>query len=202
MNANPATQDTLLQLLIDNGALTPEQVQEVREEQERTGHSVHKIVSDHGLISEDDLLTIIANHLGTTIVDLQEMEIAPATMQTIPASAARMYNIVPIALKPSAVVLATSQLLPPEIIDEIRFVLTRDISFVMARSEDIKNLIGRFYGSDNASIDELLASLESEFEQDVGLQLREGKEGDETGVVEAANAAPVVRLVNLILYEA
>ncbi len=196
------SQETLLQLLMDNGALTAEQLEDVREEQQRTGNSVHQIVIDTGMLKEDDLLAVIANHLGTTIIDLKEMEISPQAIQTIPASVARLYNIVPIELKSNAVVLATSRLPTPEIVDEIRFVLTRDISFVIARENDIKSQIERFYGSDNISINDLLAALESEFEAGAGLQLREGKTEDETGLAEAANSAPVVRFVNLILYEA
>ncbi|MBU4200451.1 MAG: GspE/PulE family protein [Verrucomicrobia bacterium] len=195
-------QDPLLQLLKDNGALTPEQVADVCEEQARTGNSIHKIISDTGVIREDDLLVMIANHLGTTIVNLKEMDIQPTVIQTIPASVARMYNVVPIASKANSIVLATSQFPTLEVMDEIRFVLTRDISFVMAREEDIKNLIGRFFSNDNASINDMLSALELEFEQGMELQITEGKEADETGLEQAANSAPVVRFVNLILYEA
>ncbi len=195
-------QDPLLQLLTDNGALTSEQVEEIREEQGRTGKSVRNIISDTGMIKEDDLLAVIANHLGTTIVNLQEMDIPSEVTKSIPASVARMYNIAPIASKPDSIVLAISQLPTPEIVDEIRFVLTKDVTFIMAREDDIKNLIGRFYSDDNVSINDMLSDLESELEQGVGLQLTEGKEEDETGLKQVANSAPVVRFVNLILYEA
>ncbi len=201
--ADEPIQDPLLQLLVDSGTLNPEQVQDIRDEQDRTGNAVRKIVVDTGMIHEDDLLALIANHLGITLVDLKTLEIPPATLQAIPASVARMYNVVPVATRPDAVVLAIAQMPTPEIADEIRFVLTRNVTFVMAREDDIKMLIARVYSNDNASINDMLTALETEMEEGMSLKLTEpGKAEDETGIEEIANSAPVVRFVNLILYEA
>ncbi len=202
MAADPATHDPLLQLLIDNGSLNSSQVEEIREEQERTGNAVRKIVLDTGILREDELLSVIANHLGSTTVNLKEKEIPAPVLQAIPPSVARMYNVIPFAVQANSITLATCQLPTPEVVDELRFVLTRDVSFVLAREDDLKILIARFYSNDDASINEMLASLEAEFADGAALKLKEVKDEDITGLAELANAPPVVRFVNLILYEA
>ena len=193
--------EPLLHLLVDHHIVNQTQTNDILEEQKRTGNSVRRIVIDLEIINEDDLLVLIASHLGTTVVKLADKNISEDLVKTIPASVARMYNVVPISADSNSVVLAVSQLLGPEVVDEIRFVLTRDITFVLAREDDLKQLITKFYGEDSASMNEMLTSLETDMESGEVIELQEGKE-DESGIEQAANAKPVVRFVNVVLYEA
>ena len=193
--------DPLLQLLLDSGTVTADQAEEVLEEQKRTGNATRKVILDLGILSEDDLLVTIANNSGTTLIDLSEMEIPSSVFKSIPTGVARMYSVVPVKADSDSIELATAQFLAPEIMDEIRFVLSRDVTFVLAREDDVNNLITSNYGDESASMNDLLSTLESEMEEDGIVELSEGKE-DDTGLEEAANAAPVVRFVHLMLYEA
>jgi len=197
--AEVAKYEPLLQLLADHRIVKDAQAEEIAEEQKRTGSPVRRIVIDHGLVKEDDLLVLIASHLGTSVVKLAEREVPEETIKSIPPSVARMYNVIPISADSNSVVLAVSQLLSPEIVDEIRFVLTRDVTFVLAREEDVKNFITKFYGEE--TMNEMLSALETDIEAGGVVELTEGKE-DETGIEQAANAKPVVRFVNVVLYEA
>jgi type IV pilus assembly protein PilB len=192
--------DPLLQLLIDHHVVKDSQVAEILEEQNRAGNPMQKVVIDLGIINESDLLVMIASHLGTSVVKLADREINEGMIKSIPASVARMYNVVPISVDSNSVVLAVSQLLSPEVVDEIRFVLTKDVTFVLARENDVQNLINKFYGEDSSTMNEMLSSLESDIEGGL-IELQEGKV-DETGIEQAANAKPVVRFVNVVLYEA
>jgi type IV pilus assembly protein PilB len=84
--------------------------------------------------------------------------------------------------------------------DELMFVLTRDVSFVMAREEDCQTFINQFYGDDSAAVTDMLSALESEIEESDALLI--GDEEDELGIEEAAGSTPVIRFVNLVLYQA
>lgn len=193
--------DPLLQLLSDSKAVKATQIEEILEEQKRTGNVVRKVIMDLGIVKEDDLLVMIASHLGTSVISLAGREIPEEVVKAIPASVARMYSVVPISLDANGVVLATSQLLEPAVVDEIRFVLTRDLTFVLAREEDVKAQVNKFYGEDSDSMNDMLNKLEADMDAGGVVELTEGKE-DETGLEQAANATPVVRFVNLVLYEA
>lgn len=193
--------DPLLQLLSDSKVVKATQVEEILEEQKRTGNVMRKVILDLGIVKEDDLLVMIASHLGTSVINLAGRDIPEEVVKAIPASVARMYSVVPISLDANGVVLAASQLLEPAMVDEIRFVLTRDITFVLAREDDVKAQVNKFYGEDSDSMNDMLNKLESDMDADGVVQLTEGKE-DETGLEQAANATPVVRFVNLVLYEA
>lgn len=194
--------DPLLQNLLEEGRVTPDQVREVVEEQSRTGRPTRDLLIDMGLLTEDELLESIAEMLGTRVVNLAALDIPQKVLKAVPASVARMYNVVPVEADAQSVVLATFDLLSPEEVDEIAFVLTRDVSFLAAREEDIKTYLQRFYGDDSESVVDMLEELESELEETEGMVEVGVSEGNAAELERAANLTPVVRFVNLVLYQA
>jgi type IV pilus assembly protein PilB len=89
----------------------------------------------------------------------------------------------------------------PSKLDELMFVLSRDVSLVLAREEDIRAHVNQLYGDDSASVTEMLSALESEIEATDKL-MELGATVDDRGIEEAAGSAPVIRFVNLVLYQA
>lgn len=200
--ADAEYKDPLLQQLVEDNLVSARQAEEVVDEHERTGKPVREVLIDMDIITEDTLLQAIANHLGTTTIDLNRTEISPAALKSIPGSVARMYNVVPVQADGQSVVLATYDLLSPEVVDELNFVLTRDVSFVVAPEEDIKTFLNQHYGDTSESVNDMLSALESELEH-VGESTVQVKGGDQTAEIEdLANQAPVIRFVNLVLYQA
>ncbi len=198
----PQYSDPLLQQLSDEGLLTPQQAEEILDEHERTGKPVREVALNMQILTEEQLLDVIARQLGCEVLNLKNMDIDGEVIRAVPASIARMYNIVPVQTGPNAVTLATYDLLSPEAVDELGFVLTRDITFVVAREDDIKNCISRYYGDESESVSDMLNALESEL-QDAGDLIEMAKRGEDIASVEqAANSTPVVRFVNLVLYQA
>jgi type IV pilus assembly protein PilB len=194
--------DPLLQQLFEDGLLTAKQGEEVVDEHERTGKPVREVLIDMEILSEESLLESVANHLGSRVIDLNKTALSPQTLKAVPASVARMYNVVPVEADNHAVVFATYDLLSPEVVDELNFLLTRDVSFVVAREEDIKTALNQNYGDASESVTEMLSALESELEH-VGENAIQVKGGDETATIEEmANQAPVIRFVNLVMLQA
>lgn len=194
--------DPLIQQLREEGLITDQQIDEVLEEHSRTGKPIRQILVDMEVVTEDQMLELIASQLGTSVVNLRETDIPLDAIQTLPGSVARMYTVIPVAVEGNTITLATFELLSPEVVDELAFVLTRDIHFVVAREEDIRTTIQRFYGDESESIGDMLSSLEAEL-KDVGEVVESGREIEDVQQLEAAaSATPVVRFVNLVLYQA
>jgi len=193
-------QDALLQLVVDQGYLTDEQGQMVETEHVENGKPVRTLLIDLEFVGEDELLDVIAGYHGASVINLPATDIPPDVIHSLPASVARMYMAVPVELGPNSVVLCVSNLVDPQVQDELMFVLTRDVSFVLAREEDVRTCINQFYGDDSASVNEMLSAIESEIVE-AGDALDIGEE-DEKGISEAAGSTPVIRFVNLVLYQA
>ena len=198
MPAAAPAYDPLLDLVVSNGAIDAEQAEQLREEQQSSGHTIRQLLVDNGYIAEDDLLSMMAAYQGCDVIDLATVTIDPDLIQSVPANVARMYNVLPITSTSGTVTLAVSSLVPPEVMDELMFVLTKDVQFAMAREKDVRDRVIEYYGEDSASLSDMLNSLESELSMDPNTP----QEQDDKSVEAAASSAPVVRFVNLVLYQA
>src|SRR5688572_1623821 len=87
----------LLALVKERNLIDDLQLEEVIQEQARSGKSFGQILSDFQLVDTDTQLQIIAEQLGTEVVNLDGYEAAPELLKTVPAGTARMYQCVPIA---------------------------------------------------------------------------------------------------------
>ncbi len=194
--------DPLFQLVVEQEFLSDEQIAAVLADQRETGKTFKKVLVDLEMMVEDDLLELIAGYLGTKVINLPATDIPPDVIHNLPASVARMYNVVPVESSGNSTVLAVSEIVDPQVMDELMFVLTRDVSFVLARDEDVRNCINQFYGDESAVVNDMLSALETEME-DIGDTLTlGGADEDELGIEEAAGSTPVIRFTNLVLFNA
>jgi len=194
--------DVVFQLIEENGLLDEEQLKELINEAEVSGKSIRHLVLDMEMSTEEEIVELIANYMGTRVINLPATDIPQNIIHSIPASIARMYNVVPVEANSNSLLLATADLMTPEISDELMFALTKDINFVLAFEDDVKNCINQFYGDESDTVNDMLASLESEIENmDETLDLRDGS--DDAGIEEeVVNSTPVIRFVNLVLFQA
>jgi len=193
--------DPLLQQLFDDQQITPRQAEELLDEHERMGKPIRELLVDLDIMTEEAVLEAIARQLGTEVVDIVHMTVPNEVIRAVPASVARMYNVIPLKMDSQSIEFATFDMLNPEVIDELTFVLTRDITFVVAKESDIKGFLNQYYGDESESVTDMLSALEDELES-VG-QITPGGYKDEVIELEhAANQGPIIKFVNLILYQA
>ena len=197
--ADPIYKDLLLQQLFEDGLLDDTQAGEIVDEHERTGKSVREILHDTAIVAEDEILDVIARQLGVERINLAKTEIPPSVIRSLPVSMARMHNVVPIASDAASITLATFDLVSPEVVDEIRFVLNKDAVFVVAAEDEIKSFLNSNYGDESESFNDVLNALENELENVGEISVGNAAEAD---IEQMANQAPVVRFVNLVLYQA
>src|ERR1700679_2433843 len=94
--SNNGHNNPLLDLIRSQGMLDDLQLEEVKEEHNRSGKSYGEILSDFGYIEMDQQLQLIANQLGTEVVDISQLELTPEVLSAIPPDAARMYKCLPV----------------------------------------------------------------------------------------------------------
>jgi len=194
------TYEPLLDLMASNGIIDEEQVDELREEHKRTGQSIRTLLVTAGYVSEDDLLNMMASYQGCEVVDLSIASLNPDIIESVPGNIARMYMLVPVAATPGTITLATSDLVNPHVMDELMFVLTKDIHFVFAHEKDVRDRVSEYYGDESATVADMINSLDSDMANNAALAVDDSM--DEKSIESAASAAPVIRFVNLVLYQA
>ena len=193
--------DPVLEMAHVNGLLDDAACDEIAEEHQRNGKSVRDIIVDGGYIAEDDLLGAMAAFNGSEVVTLAGIDISPDVLRAVQGSVARMYGVVPVDATPTGVTLAIASIPTPIVSDELVFVLSKEVQFVLARQREIHDCISRYYGDDSSAVDNFLTGME-EFQAEASIVVGDEEDVDEAAVAAASASAPVVRLVQLVLLQA
>ena len=191
--------DPLLDLLVQNGVLDKDGVETILDEQVNSGgKAVREIIVEGGYLDEDSLLGMMAAYQGCEVIDLGNMTLDDDVVNAIPASIARMYNVLCVGVDGNCVTLATSGLVDPRVSDEVAFSLSKEVRFVMAREKDVNERIAQHYGDASDSVADMLKSLGEGMEGDEALK---SDPNDVAALEGAANNNAVVKFVNMILYQ-
>jgi type IV pilus assembly protein PilB len=177
----------------DRQLISTEQFAEVKEEYNRTGKPLSQIIVDFGLLTEEQLLQAVADHLNIEFLDLQAVEPTPSAIASVPASIARMYGVVPVSITGNNIVIAVLDPYNPHLVEELSFVLGKDVQLVVSPSKQIHEIIERHFGEESASLKEVLENMESDLAKEGDLLGALGKDGGVAAIQEAANHAPIVR---------
>jgi len=189
----------LLVLLKDQSLIDDLQLEEVIQENARSGKPFSQILQDFGLMDMDTQLQVIANHLSTEVVDLRNRELTPDVLKIIPANTARMYQCVPVESYGSAVRVAMADPLNPAQIDELGYMLGKELQVVVADPAEIQKAIAKHYGEETESFSDLLKDLEQD--GDIAREVAEVSAGV-MDITDLANETPIIRFVNLVLFQA
>ena len=187
----------LTEFFVEHGVLQASQAEDVMDEVELNGKTVPQAMIDGGFIDEPGFYQTIANGLGTDLIDLNEHDIRPEILRLIPSGLARLHGALPVEMSGTTLRVALVDPFDLHAAEDLRFALGKDIHVVVSPADQIEDLIKQHYGTDTTSMEDVLKQLGEAGE---ALQLREG-DGD--AAVEAeANATPIIRFVDLILYQA
>jgi type IV pilus assembly protein PilB len=192
----------LLELVKEQGLVDDLQYEEVAAEHKRSGNSVFQILQDFGILDADAILQAMANHLGTEVVSLRGRDIPPEVIAAIPAAQARALECLPIEQDGGVLKVALLDPLNPSRMDEVGFVSKRDVQVVVAHPDEIKAGLDKYYaGDDGGNLSEILKELGAD--ETIAQEVQHLEEqDDETVIAQLADAAPIIRFVNMILFQA
>ena len=192
--------DALLQILVQNGYLDEDSAKELQDVAKTEGKTIRQMIIDQEILSEEDLLGVMAAYQDTEAIDLGNLTIETEVTEAIPASTARMYNVFPVAADDSSVTLATFDLVDPRISDEMLFTLSKEVRFVFAKEADVMARISQYYGDSNDSVADMIKQL-GEGMTDDEAALGAANANDIASMESAANSSAIIRFVNLVLYQ-
>ena len=189
--------ETLKTMLIDEDLCSEDQLIEIEEEHERTGKVFQDLLVDYEIISKEELLGLIARNLGTDVVDLSGLDIEKEIIDMIDAPSIRMYNVIPLKFEDDTLTVASSNPLNYQIAEELHFILGKNVFIVIASPEQVETAIEKYYPIDTGTMHDMLESME--------IEIDEGDEFDGedlSSIEDAAGSTPIVRFVDVILYQA
>src|SRR5438046_5092132 len=89
----------------------------------------------------------------------------------------------------------------PVVIDELNYLTCKEVQLLVADPDQIEKAVSKFYGEESESVSDVLKQLGADAE--IAKEVADATAGDGvTDLADLANEAPIVKFVNLVLYQA
>ena len=195
--------DPLLALVRERGLIDDLQLEEVMQENTKSGKPIGTILADSRIVDLDTQLTIIAEHLGTEVVTgLKELNLGPEVIAAIPPATARMYQCLPLEVIGNSLRVVLADPLNPAIVDELGFIVRKELQVVVGDPAAVVAAIAKFYEEKAESFDDILHDMVGAEDTVKELAAAANQDDSADALANMANETPIIRFVNLILYQA
>ncbi len=197
------TVESVIDLLISRGLIDDSQRGDYIAAAQASENDITYAVEEMGVIQRDQLFQLVAQDIGGEFYDLTEFEPAPVVLKAVPAGTAKLYQCIPIQFLEAGLQVAIANPLDPQNLEELGFSLNQTIVPAVAPPEQIAALIDKFYyggGAESAAgADGGTGGGESDALAAIRAEVASLSEDD---LEEESNSAPIIRYVDLVLYQA
>jgi type IV pilus assembly protein PilB len=191
-------------LLVKEKIITPEQLEQATKAQKEQNVRLGSALVKLGFLTDEDVTNFLSRQYGVPAINLSYFEIDPIVVKLIPFETAKRYQILPLSRVGASLTIAMVDPTNVFAMDDIKFMTGFNIEPVVASESSILEGIDKAYGATKEKEEDLetvMQSMSELNEEDVELQA----EQQEIGLSElekAADEAPVVKLVNVVLGDA
>src|SRR6201998_3513076 len=188
------------EILLKESLITQEQLQKALEFQRSNGGKLGSCLTKMGFITDDDITGVLSRQYGVPSINLKFYEIDPNVIKLIPQDTALRYQVIPLSRVGSVLTIAMTDPTNVFAMDDIKFMTGFNVEPVVASESAIGEAISRFYGGNEQNTEELSKMMKDLVDEDQELELAaEEAELDTATLEKAAEEAPIIKLVNLIL---
>jgi type IV pilus assembly protein PilB len=190
--------DALLSIIKDKILLDDLQIDEVDQEHARSGKPVSQILLDMGLMDMPTQLSVIADQLGTEVVEPNKADIPKEAIDAMPADIARTHQCIPVNLFGDTLQVAFANPLNPEAVDSVSHAVGKDVMAVVADPTLVTKLIDELYQPVSDSFSDILKEMGA----DADLKDLADSSKALPDLTQMADATPIIKFVNLVLFQA
>lgn len=133
------------EMLVEAGVIDPDALKSALADQRRWGRSLGRTLVELRLISEANLVSVLAKQLGLTAVDLDQLEISPAVIALVPEELAVRHQLVPFAQPMKFLDVAMADPTNLSIVDELRIRTQLNPRAHLAGPRMIDRALARYY---------------------------------------------------------
>jgi general secretion pathway protein E len=193
-----AMKNRIRDILLEQAGLTQAQIADALQAEQELGQPLDQVLIQKNLLPERRCLEFFGSFLGLEMrTTLDGTSVPPAFIQNVPVQFARTHHLIAVGQRDHVIEVATCRPLEVQPMDDLATMLGSEVQPVLATRGEITNLINRAYRHKADGVDEALVDIE---EQDI-VGLAETIQESED-LLDVANKAPIIRLVNMLLFQA
>jgi len=191
------------EILIKENLITSDQLRLALEHQKATGGRLGTCLMSLGFITDDEITGVLSRQYGVPSINLKYYEVDASVIKLIPQDTAIRYQIVPLSRVGSTLTIAMTDPTNVFAMDDIKFMTGFNVEPVVASETAISEAISKFYGEveSEEELSKVMKDLTGEESADLELAAEE-QEMNLAELERAAEEAPIIKLVNLILTDA
>ena len=196
------------ELLVRNKLITKEQLDKALQVQKTSGNKLGYDLVKLGFVTDEDIAQCLSRQFGIPAINLSHFEIDQSVLDLVPVEICRKYDLIPV--NRTGAVLTVSMADPTNIraMDEINFICGYQVEPVVASDFAIREAIDKYYGSAHALelkqvMEQAMAEKNLQSGENADMEVLESTEELDLALLEKqAEDAPVIKLVNKVLYDA
>jgi general secretion pathway protein E len=181
--------------LVKKGKISEADLEEAMAARKSPADRIDRILIKLGFVDEREVLEVLGEQLHIPVVDLTDTEIEVEMLRAMPAKLVHRRGLIPVEKTDETLKVATSDPHDVYAFDELRMMTGLKVEPVLAPQSEIDRLIKKHYGVGGDTIGELI-------DDDTEMEVLSDSVEENGDLIEMAQEASVVRLVNEILEEA
>jgi type IV pilus assembly protein PilB len=191
------------EILIKEKLINDDQLKQALVYQQKNGGRLGTCLIKMGLISDDVITEVLSRQYGVPSINLKYYEVDPAVIKLIPQDTAVRYQIVPLSRVGATLTIAMTDPTNVFAMDDIKFMTGFNVEPVVASEASVSEAIAKFYGEvqSGEELTKVMKDLGADDSGDLELAAEE-QEMDLASLEKAAEEAPIIKLVNLVLTDA
>ncbi|HUB06477.1 MAG TPA: type IV-A pilus assembly ATPase PilB [Myxococcales bacterium] len=184
------------ELLVRQNLISLAQLRKAQDAQTKDGGRLGYHLIKTGAIEEQKLTDFLSKQYGVPAINLKDFEIDAEVIKLVPKEVAEKHLVIPVNRAGPSLIVAMSD--PSNIfaVDDLKFLTGYNIETVVASEVAIKEAIEHYYAAKGPSYEDVMNEVDAEIE------VASSEEDAVVDIEKAADDAPVVKLVNLILVDA
>ncbi len=186
-------------ILLKRNIITSEELQEIEKDAIAKGMRLEKYLTEKKLVSGIQMTLALAEYLNIKPITLTHFTPGPDVIDIIPKEIMANRMAIPIAKTGNTLTIALGDPFDLIAIDEISTITGLSVTYLVAPENEISDAITKIFAQSSQGLDmeELMQSS-----SDIEIVEDKDKELSLDEMLESAEGAPVIRMVNMILVEA
>ena len=185
---------SIVDVLLEKRFITPEQVAQATELRNKGGMRLDRALVELCYIDEQTLLQVTSERLDIPLVDLANERVDVEMLKKLPPKLVHRKHLLPLGRDNGSLRVATSDPYDLYALDELRLLTGLEIHPVLASEAEIDNVIKQHFGVGGDTIQDMMSTDD--------LEVLSEKSVDSEDLLEMAQEASVIKLVNEIFLEA
>ncbi len=196
--------------LVEDGLLSPRQIEELVEQQKQGGTRLLKLILERAYVSEQDMAVCMGRVLNTPPINLSRITISLELADLLPREVAQNHKVVPVSRLDNKLFLAMADPLNVLALDDVKRITKLEVTPLIASEKAIIEKLNQIDSAKSGSMEDIIEdakkkqAADAATDEDGNIEITKDslEEVNLDQLAASSEEAPVIKLANLILVQA